>query len=106
MRTNNTQKLTVYALFLAIMLVMGLVPGLGFIPTPFAAIVIIQVPVILASYFLGYKGGIIFGIGIGFLTIMIRYFGAYPEGMSFAILIMNSTVPLINKYCHSKKYGR
>lgn len=52
------------------------------------------------------KGGIIFGVGIGLLTILIRYFGAYPEGMSFAILIMNSTVPLINRYCKSKKYGR
>ena len=52
------------------------------------------------------KGGIIFGIGIGFLTIMIRYFGAYPEGMSFAILIMNSTVPLINRWFHQKRYGR
>ena len=51
-------------------------------------------------------GGIIFGIGIGFLTIMIRYFGAYPEGMSFAILIMNSTVPLINRWFHQKRYGR
>ncbi|MBQ2151716.1 MAG: RnfABCDGE type electron transport complex subunit D, partial [Bacteroidales bacterium] len=36
------------------------------------------------------KGGIIFGIGIGFITLMIRYFGSYPEGVSFAILIMNS----------------
>lgn len=52
------------------------------------------------------KGGIVFGIGIGFITMMIRYFGAYPEGMSFAILIMNSTVPLINKWFHQKKYGR
>lgn len=52
------------------------------------------------------KGGIIFGVGIGLLTILIRYFGAYPEGMSFAILIMNSTVPLINMYCKQKKYGR
>lgn len=52
------------------------------------------------------KGGIIFGIGIGFITMMIRYFGSYPEGMSFAILIMNATVPLINRWCHQKKYGR
>ena len=51
-------------------------------------------------------GGVIFGVGIGILTMLIRYFGAYPEGMSFAILIMNAVVPLINKYCHSKKYGR
>lgn len=52
------------------------------------------------------KGGIIFGIGIGFITMMIRYFGAYPEGMSFAILIMNSVVPLLNMWFHQKKYGR
>ena len=52
------------------------------------------------------KGGIIFGIGIGFITLMIRYFGSYPEGVSFAILIMNSTVPLLNNWFHQKKYGR
>lgn len=52
------------------------------------------------------KGGIVYGIGIGFITLMIRYFGSYPEGMSFAILIMNSTVPLINMWFHQKKYGR
>lgn len=51
-------------------------------------------------------GGIIFGIGIGFITMMIRYFGSYPEGMSFAILIMNATVPLLNNWFHQKKYGR
>ena len=51
-------------------------------------------------------GGIVFGIGIGLITMLIRYFGAYPEGMSFAILIMNSVVPLINKAFHTKKYGR
>ena len=51
-------------------------------------------------------GGIIFGVGIGIITMLIRYFGAYPEGMSFAILIMNSVVPLINKWCHTKKFGR
>ena len=51
-------------------------------------------------------GGVIFGVGIGLITMLIRYFGAYPEGVSFAILIMNSVVPLINKWCHTKKYGR
>ena len=49
-------------------------------------------------------GGIIFGVGL--ITMLIRYFGAYPEGMSFAILIMNSVVPLLNKWFHTKKYGR
>lgn len=52
------------------------------------------------------KGMFIFAIGIGFLTIMIRYFGAYPEGISFAILIMNATVPLLNTYFKPKKFGK
>lgn len=52
------------------------------------------------------KGGIIFGVGIGLITLMIRYFGSYPEGMSFAILLMNATVPLLNNWFHQKKYGR
>ncbi len=51
------------------------------------------------------KGMIIYGIGIGVITMFIRLWGAYPEGMSFAILIMNSTVPLINKYVKPKRFG-
>ena len=51
------------------------------------------------------KGGIIFAIGIGAITMCIRLWGAYPEGMSFAILIMNSVVPLINKYIKPKRFG-
>lgn len=51
-------------------------------------------------------GGVIFGVGIGLLTMMIRYFGSYPEGVSFAILIMNSFVPLINMAFKQKKFGR
>ncbi|MCF0176885.1 MAG: RnfABCDGE type electron transport complex subunit D [Bacteroidales bacterium] len=52
------------------------------------------------------KGGIVFGVGIGLLTMIIRYFGSYPEGMSFSILIMNATVPLLNGWFKSKKFGR
>ena len=51
-------------------------------------------------------GGVIFGVGIGLIVMMIRYFGSYPEGMSFAILIMNCFVPLLNMAFHQKKYGR
>ena len=51
-------------------------------------------------------GGVIYGIGIGVIAMMIRYFGSYPEGMSFAILLMNCTVPLLNMWFHQKKYGR
>ena len=52
------------------------------------------------------KGQIIYGISIGALTLVIRYFGAYPEGMSFAILIMNAFVPLINMYCKPVRFGK
>jgi len=51
------------------------------------------------------KGMIIFGVGIGVITILIRVFGAYPEGMSFAILIMNAFVPLIDRYVKPKRFG-
>lgn len=52
------------------------------------------------------KGMLIFGFGIGALTMTIRLFGAYPEGMSFAILIMNAIVPLINKYVKPRRFGK
>ena len=55
---------------------------------------------------MSHKGMIIFGVGIGFLTVVIRLFGAYPEGVSFAILIMNAFTPLINTYCKPKRFGK
>ena len=51
------------------------------------------------------KGMIIFAIGIGAITVIIRLFGAYPEGISFAIIIMNAFVPLINKYFKPRRFG-
>ena len=51
------------------------------------------------------KGQVIFAVGIGLITMCIRLWGAYPEGMSFAILIMNAVVPLINKYIKPKRFG-
>jgi Na+-translocating ferredoxin:NAD+ oxidoreductase subunit D len=54
---------------------------------------------------MSYKGMIIYGIGIGVLTVIIRVFGSYPEGVSFAILIMNAFVPLMNKYIKPKRFG-
>ena len=50
-------------------------------------------------------GRIIFCIGCGLITFAIRQFGAYPEGMSFAIFIMNAFTPLINTYCKPKRFG-
>ena len=52
-----------------------------------------------------HKGQIIYGICIGLLTVVIRLWGAYPEGMSFAILIMNAFTPLINNYYKPKRFG-
>jgi electron transport complex protein RnfD len=52
-----------------------------------------------------YKGMLVFGLGCGLLTVLIRVWGAYPEGVSFAILIMNALVPLINKGFKPKKFG-
>ena len=51
------------------------------------------------------KGQVIFAGGIGVITMLIRLWGAYPEGMSFAILIMNACVPLINKYVKPTRFG-
>lgn len=51
------------------------------------------------------KGQIIYGVCIGLLTVIIRNWGAYPEGMSFAILIMNAFTPLINNYIKPKRFG-
>lgn len=50
-------------------------------------------------------GQVIYAIGIGVITILIRVWGAYPEGISFAILIMNATVPLINMYVKPSRFG-
>jgi electron transport complex protein RnfD len=51
------------------------------------------------------KAMIIYGCGIGVLTVIIRVWGAYPEGVSFAILIMNAFVPLMNSYIKPKRFG-
>lgn len=51
------------------------------------------------------KGMVIFGIGCGFLTVVIRQHGSYPEGVSFAILLMNMIAPLIDKYVRQRRFG-
>lgn len=52
------------------------------------------------------SGMVVYGVGIGVITMLIRTWGAYPEGMSFAILIMNGAVPLINMYMKPKRFGK
>ena len=51
------------------------------------------------------RGMVIYGVGIGVITVLIRLWGQYPEGMSFAILIMNAFVPLIDKYVRPRRFG-
>ena len=51
------------------------------------------------------KGQLIYGVGCGLLTVLIRYFGSYPEGVSYAILLMNACCFLIEKISRPKKYG-
>ncbi|MBR5470138.1 MAG: RnfABCDGE type electron transport complex subunit D [Paludibacteraceae bacterium] len=53
-----------------------------------------------------HKGMLIYGFFIGVITMVIRVWGVYPEGMSFAILIMNAFTPIINKYVKPKRFGR
>jgi electron transport complex protein RnfD len=51
------------------------------------------------------KGAVIFGIGAGVLVIIIRLFGGYPEGVMYAILLMNAVTPIINRYVKTKTFG-
>lgn len=52
------------------------------------------------------QGQLIFGIGCGLLTVIIRTWGSYPEGVSFAILLMNAVTPLINRWCKPARFAK
>jgi len=54
---------------------------------------------------LTYKGQLVFGIGCGLITVVIRLWGGYPEGVSYAILIMNAATPMIDRYTRPRIYG-
>ena len=54
---------------------------------------------------LTYKGQIIFGAGCGLVTAIIRLWGGYPEGVSYAILMMNAATPIIDRYTRNRVYG-
>ena len=51
------------------------------------------------------RGMLIYGCGCGLMTVLIRLFGGYPKGVSFAILLMNAATPLIDRYTQPKKFG-
>ncbi|GAB6041118.1 RnfABCDGE type electron transport complex subunit D [Endothiovibrio diazotrophicus] len=52
------------------------------------------------------RGAVIFGLGVGFLVVLIRVFGGFPEGMMYAILLMNAATPLIDRYTQPRVFGR
>ena len=52
------------------------------------------------------KGQVMFGIGCGFITMLIRRFGAYPEGVTYAILLMNAASPLVDRFVRNTPYGK
>jgi len=101
----------------SIILTVGLFAGLLHMANPIyasAVQVILSGGLLLGAIFMAtdyvtspmsHKGQIVYGVGIGLLTVVIRNWGSYPEGMSFAILIMNAFTPLINNYCKPKKFG-
>jgi len=51
------------------------------------------------------KGQLLFGFGCGLITVIIRMWGGYPEGVSFAIVLMNIVSPLIDRYLRPVRYG-
>lgn len=83
----------VYAHPLAMLMSGGLILGACFMATDY-----VTSP-------MSHKGQLIYGVCIGLLTVVIRNWGAYPEGMSFAIFTMNAFTPLINTYCKPKRFG-
>ena len=105
---------TIFATMAAIAALVGLTQGAGALIWQLPLFHLLAGGAMLGAIFMAtdystspmtVKGGVIFAVGIGLITMLIRLWGAYPEGMSFAILIMNSCVPLINKYVKPKRFG-
>ena len=82
-----------YAHPLAVLMSGGLILGACFMATDY-----VTSP-------MSHRGQLIYGVCIGLLTVVIRNWGAYPEGTSFAIFTMNAFTPLINTYCKPKRFG-
>ncbi len=112
------RKVITWHIPVVVLLTMALVTGIfwGIDPEHYAnpMIHILSGGAILGAFFMATdlvtspvtkKGMVIFAAGIGLITVVIRLFGAYPEGVSFAILIMNAFVPLINKYFKPRRFG-
>lgn len=112
------RKIITWHIPLTILLVMAVFTGIFWLVDPehYASplIHVLSGGAILGAFFMATdlvtspmtkKGMIIFSVGIAIITVVIRLYGAYPEGISFAILIMNAFVPLINKYFKPRRFG-
>ena len=93
-----------------IWIVNGVAPG----TTPGPLFHLLTGGVMLGAFFMAtdyvtspvtHLGGVIYGIGIGIIVCVIRIWGSFPEGMSFAIVIMNALVPLIDRFCYKRPFG-
>ncbi len=100
--------------FMATVFVLGVLFPQGNDPLTWGAMQLCTGGVVLGAIFMATDyvtspvtkwGQIIFGIGCGVLTIVIRYFGSFPEGVSFAILVMNTCVVLLDMVGRPKKFG-
>lgn len=94
----------------------GLYYGLTGFPYPFEAVIfhLLSGGLVLGAFFMATdmvtspvtkQGMLLFGAGCGILTCVIRLWGGYPEGVSYSILLMNTTVPLIDRYLKPKVFG-
>lgn len=112
------QRIITWHIPVAVLASSGLLSGLMYIinPAVYASPVVhlLSGGMMLGAFFMATdyvtspmskRGQLLFGAMIGVLTILIRLFGAYPEGMSFAILIMNAFTPLINTYIKPENFG-
>lgn len=112
------QRIITWHIPVAVLASSGLLSGLMYIinPAVYASPVVhlLSGGMMLGAFFMATdyvtspmskRGQLLFGAMIGVLTILIRLFGAYPEGMSFAILIMNAFTPLINTYIKPEHFG-
>lgn len=112
------QRIITWHIPVAVLASSGLLSGLMYIinPAVYASPVVhlLSGGMMLGAFFMATdyvtspmskRGQLLFGTMIGVLTILIRFFGAYPEGMSFAILIMNAFTPLINTYIKPEHFG-
>ena len=111
---NRVIRYLAYTLELLVLFMLQETPGL--LPPIYGVRPVLLLPAVVAialfeeeipAMAFGILGGLFcdFGLGCGLLTFFIRYFGGYPEGVSYAILLMNICTPIIEKYTRPSRFG-